>query len=419
MSFEDLHLRKVLQQNSTTKMKSFDCAPRQKAVPALRRAAAAVATVVLTVFNFYPSIVFAQPTKTLSGGVETTAIMPANWTGLWKGQVQMQALQGQTSLFKTSTADLTLDLSASKNGKTDVKQLLVSNVREDKTSLSAGANADDQDENKLKKMNGGGDDDGDPDIIFQHDGNHSTMVIKNGAHVHVHGSMLAGVEPGSSASIYVGGSPPDLSNTDGIDGGRTTVRTGGGAIDYNQGGIVFGGPTEFEGRHFRSDAAIDVAHNAATIRAGRIDIAGHTVHPGGTVVLEGDRHAGYMINDLGSAGPIDVSTLPLIANGAVAVTAATAPPAGAVQYQLLGSSQKLLKNALQAINANTIGQQTMIPLLDASGKISGYQQTSMRYTAVAPDRMLVQIGVNNYSPSYKLTKQFEISGYIDRVQTAN
>jgi hypothetical protein len=187
----------------------------------------------------------------------------------------------------------------------------------------------------------------------------------------------------------------------------THYGTNGEAINYNNGGIVFGGPTEFKDRHFRADDALAIAPGGAQINAGRIDIDGKTVRPGRAVEVEGTHEAGYLISDMGTAQPLD------------ARQAATAGNAGGpVQFQIIGDSHKLLKNELQQIAANIVGQQTMVTLYGDHGQIEGYQQTSVRYTAVGLNRMLVQIGINNFSPTYKLTKQFTLYGYLDRIPGA-
>jgi hypothetical protein len=255
---------------------------------------------------------------------------------------------------------LTMDLSENNKGAVNVAHLVVSDAQTNHSTLTAGADTGERGSSARD-----GQSSGDPDILFEHNGDVSSMVIRNGAHVVVGGNLIIGGAPGST-----------------------------GSIDYNNGGITFGGPTSFNGHYFKADNALNVAPGAATIKSERIDIDGHTVLADSAVGLSGNHSAGYLIHELGG--------------GQVAL--------GDAKLELQGLGKHLLKDELKSLSANVVEEQTTSPIVDGNGYTTGFQKTLVRYTEVAPDQILVQMSIDNYSLDSKLIKQFTIAGYLKRAE---
>jgi hypothetical protein len=239
-----------------------------------------------------------------------------------------------------------------------------------------------------------------PDIIFWHDAKQGHLLVQNGASIVIRGNGAIDSQPGSPANPYAATAP-------GVNAGARNaptsglVGTGRDGISYNNGGIVFGGQTEFRGHYFKADDQLSI-NDRTTVKTDRLDIDGTTRYPGGAPVqLRGSHESGYLINSL-RGDSLDPKSNREIESG----------PASPVE--LLGANTKVLHAEVIAVSQGVFDQKSLSALIGKNGVTNGYQQTLIRYTALSPERMFVQGTITNYRLDWSLDKEFSASGYLQR-----
>ncbi len=290
--------------------------------------------------------------------------LPGEWAGRWQGQVQLQEekLAGNASQNQLSAAavDFNLQLEAAKTGS----QVFHLGVEQ----LSSGTDSTENRQDASRQQGP------EPDIIFWHDHSHGHALFRNGASVVIQGNGARAVQ-GNGGSADQNG------------------------ISYNNGGIVFNGATTFHGHYFKADEQLTSNKNTA-IQTDRLDIDGATMYPAGTPIqVKGNHESGYLINCLRGS-----NLQP--AKGAGSENQSVSP------LELIGNKTKILEMETTVISAGVFDQNSLAALLDKTGITCGYQRNQIRYTALSPQRMLVQATITNYRTDWTLQQVFTVSGYL-------
>jgi hypothetical protein len=292
-----------------------------------------------------------------------TESLPQQWRGVWKGDVRV----GDASLMKEiPTTD---NASQYLHGK--AAQL----------SLNLGKENDDMQIPELTVSDKARGADPTPDIIFFHSGSHGHLWVLPGAHIFEH-------DADGTHSIAIGG---NVFVGDGVHFGSSF---GGGApqIQHNNGGITFGGSTTFNDRYFKADDRTQF-NDVSTITAGRVDLGAAKMYPNGqTIEVSGSSNDGYRL-----ARPQNQSS-----QGA-------ASPTNSLAHDTLKDAHPA-NSVTVMIAPGVYDQRTISPVESPDGKIVGFREMVARYTALSPDRMLVQISVANPDQ----TGTFSMSGYLLR-----
>jgi hypothetical protein len=356
----------------------------------------------------------------LQGSVSQT--LPGEWAGDWRGPVRLkqERLKGgvDSSRLDGKTNKNQLDGNADTNPPSEAPVLInlqletakmgsqVFNLRVEQLSGGTDTEQSRHSTNRNSKQQ-----EPEPDIIFWHDANQGHLLVQNGASIVIHGNGngTIGSTPGSAANPNQNAGSPSA-NTPGPkagprnDSAPAPSGTGRDGISYNNGGIVFGGQTEFRGHYFKADDQLAI-NDRTTVKTDRLDIDGTTRYPAGVPVqLRGSHESGYLINSL-RGDCLDPKSNPVIESG----------PASPVE--LLGANTKVLRSEVIAVSAGVFDQKSVSALIGKNGVTSGYQQTLIRYTALSPERMFVQGSITNYRLDWSLDKEFSASGYLERHQT--
>jgi hypothetical protein len=336
--------------------------------------------------------------------------LPGEWAGDWQGHVRLKQerlkgnidnnqlkgnidknqLTGNTDINQSpeSPVQINLQLETAKMGS----QVFNLRVEQLSAGTDTGQSGHGTSDNKQQ--------DPEPDIIFWHDANQGHLLVQNGASIVIHGNGAIDSQPGSPANPYAATRPrvnPAARNAP-TSGSAGTGRDG---ISYNNGGIVFGGQTEFRGHYFKADDQLSI-NNHTTVQTDRLDIDGTTRYPAGAPVqLRGSHESGYLINSL-RGDSLDPKSNQAIDSG----------PASPVE--LLGANTKVLRSAVSAVSQGVFDQKSLSALIGKNGVTNGYQQTLIRYTALSPERMFVQGTITNYRLDWSLDKEFSASGYLQR-----
>ncbi|MDR3613295.1 MAG: hypothetical protein P4L53_07000 [Candidatus Obscuribacterales bacterium] len=344
---------------------------------------------------------YAKTTSTaplLQGTV--TQSMPFEWKGLWAGGVQLNELGAQSNGGRTlngSTINLQLNLESAQNG-TKIFDLSVHQLA---SQVGSGSS-----EESRRQLQSSGANEPDPDIHFWHTGNESHLLIKNGASMHVGGTMVIGGASGTNSVVEITGRGSSLggfaggsSNSNTIPSTDTTKN-----LNYDGNAISTTGATSFKGHYFKSDDRISL--KGAQIQTDRIDIGNQTTMTNGSTALaSGDGRSGYFLSRL-QGDRIPSATL----------TASTAPTKTNLQgpINLIGGHEKLLSMKIVKIAPGIYDVETVTGLSDQNSPVGGSRQIISRYTALDPARMVVQMTIKNFDSNSRLTDTFTTSGYLYR-----
>jgi len=327
----------------------------------------------------------------LTGGVSAYAIAPSSaplmqgkacnslprqWQGVWHGTLGHNEpdLVGQTSTADARNPHLTgqgakvaLNLAAVKEGS-EIEELSVTDERRQQSGA-----------------------DPTPDIIFFHDGGNGHLLVLPGARIHTHTQH---------GDVYIGGNGVELIGDNVVIGSPNSSSPAAQnpmnrQINYNNGGIQINGPTTFNDRYFKADERIKVA-DGTQITAGRVDISSAKMYPHGqTIDVIGSSTSGYTVTRLPALIP-DTSD-------SSAQTIASPP------YDMLKDAHPANSTTVM-VAPGIYDQCTLSPIQAPDGSIAGYREMLARYTALGPDKMLVQISVGN--PGQSASPDFSISGYL-------
>jgi hypothetical protein len=336
--------------------------------------------------------------------------LPGEWVGDWQGPVRLkeEKLKGstannqlgghvnnsqlngnaETNQSSESAVQVNLQLETAKMGSQ------IFNLRVEQ--LSGGTNTD----QSARGTNHNKQQEPEPDIIFWHDANQGHLLIQNGAGIVIHGNTSFGLPPGSPPNPYTA-TPAGPNSGPRNEAAPAAPGAGRDGISYNNGGIVFGGQTEFHGHYFKADDQLAI-NDRTTVKTDRLDLDGTTRYPSGTPVqLRGSHESGYLINSLRGDSLAPKSDRE-VENG----------PASPVE--LLGAKTKVLRSETVGVAAGVFDQKSLAALIGKNGVTNGYQQTVIRYTALSPQRMFVQGSITNYRLDWSLDKEFSASGYLQR-----
>jgi len=305
--------------------------------------------------------------------------LPTQWQGVWKGSVRVN----EPDLVKETP------LAAQR------KPLLNGNAA--RMSLKLGNDDGDMPIPELTVTDLGGGNDPSPDIIFFHSGTNGHLWVLPGAHIFERGVAGTG-DVSIGGNVFIG---------DGVHVGRPSMGTpedqrsmnqGSSRIEYNNSGITFGGATTFNDRYFKADERLQV-NNGTTITAGRVDLDAAKMYPNNqTIEVSGGSNTGFIIGRPLRGGDPDNSS---------AAGASNLP-------------QAMLKDAHPArsttvmVAPGVFDQRTLSPVQTPEGRFIGYREMVARYSALAPDKMLVQISVSN--PGQNASHGFSMSGYLNKEQ---
>ncbi len=298
--------------------------------------------------------------------------LPSQWQGTWHGALE----RNERRLSReTPAADARLLLSG-EGAKASVKLV----------ATTGGSNIAELEVVDNRRAREG---DANPDIIFFHTGKNGHLLILPGARMHTHTQH---------GDVYVGGNGTELIG-DNVRIG-SSVNTGPGVssqpqINYNSGGIQINGPTEFHDRFFKADERIGV-NNTTQISAGRVDLGPAKMYPQGqTINVTGAADSGFTITRPGAASP-----------AASPSTTITSMP-----YDMLSNANPSQTKTVM-IAPGVYDQLSFSPIENPDGTTTGYREMLARYTALSPDKMLVQIFVGSVGPHSPA--EFTMRGYLQK-----
>jgi hypothetical protein len=309
--------------------------------------------------------------------------LPEQWKGVWNGSVQLNdtplvrqtpSLDQQNNYLTGKTAKMSFKLTAENEGP----KIPVITVTEPSR------------QNDLS-----------PDIIFFRTGDNGHLWVLPGASivergengvgdVHIGGNVFIGdgVHIGTRTSVNTVSANPTLANPS-LNNGQPPL------IDYHNSGITFGGPTSFNGRYFRADNALSI-ENGTTIRTNRVDIGSAKMSTNRTTVdVSGTPSSGYIVNRI--ANPATTGNARGTGVGNLADAAV--------------KDGRIARTYTVMVAPGVYDQRTMSPIENPNGTISGYREMVARYTALSPDKMLVQISISSPNPR---DKGLSMSGYLTK-----
>jgi hypothetical protein len=236
-----------------------------------------------------------------------------------------------------------------------------------------------------------------PDIIFFRSGENGHLWVLPGAHIVERGENGVG-DVHIGGNVYIGdgvhiGKPWSGASAD------SSINRGQPLIDYHNSGITFGGPTSFNGRYFRSDDSLRI-DRGTTITTDRVDIGAAKMYTNGqTIDVSGSSTSGYVIKRTSD------NTSPGTGHGDGG--------ANTLPQELL-RNERIANSSTVMVAPGIFDQRTLSPIQSPDGRIVGYREMVARYSALGPDKMLVQISVSN--PDKKDSQGFTMSGYLNKVK---
>jgi hypothetical protein len=314
--------------------------------------------------------------KPLLNGVVTQHV-PLDWQGKWQGSIQSSHATG--SVFNKSLEgfkqEALFDLETSKEGR-DIFNLSV-------RKLTQEAEDRNNEPKKVEEPNMGKPDDI-PNIHFFYQNGEPAVIIS-----------------GVGTEVDLGLDKFSDTNNKTLPGNGTTVFSG---------GIRSDGPACFKGRYFKADYPILLA--GAHMINERIDIGHWTLYTHGVqYTATGNGVDGYTLTPLrNGAAPIRISLAELngVNQKAPAQIPAQVPLAPA---QIFGGSLKTLSQEIFRIEPNIYDVKSTALWSDENGR-SGTQVAITRFTGLSGQRMIVQITLQTYDRSSRLSSSWDASGYL-------
>ncbi len=304
--------------------------------------------------------------------------LPEQWKGLWKGSVRVNeapliretpTIDQQNQILTGKTARMSLKLSGDNDGSKIPEISVTDNGR-------------------------GGDIS--PDIIFFRSGENGHLWVLPGAHIIEHGENGVG-DVHIGGNVYIGDGVHIGKPWSGTSADPNSINRGQPLIDYHNSGITFGGPTSFNGHYFRADDSLRI-DRGTTITTNRVDIGAAKMYTNGqTMDVSGSPTSGYIIKRT--------------SDGASPENGRGSGGANNLPNQLL-RNERIAESSTVMVAPGIYDQRTLSPLQSPNGTIVGYREMVARYSALGPDKMLVQISVSD--PDKNNTKGISMSGYLTK-----
>ncbi len=306
--------------------------------------------------------------------------LPEQWKGVWNGSVRLNdapllketPLAGPNNQYLTGkAAKMSLKVSGDNDGLRIPEISVTDNSRRGDIS---------------------------PDIIFFRSGENGHLWVLPGAHIVEHGENGVG-DVHIGGNVYIGDGVQIGKPWSGASADPNSINREQPLINYHNNGITFGGPTSFNGRYFRADDSLRI-DRGTTVTTDRVDIGAAKMYTNGhTMDVSGSPTSGYIIKRT--------------SDGASPGNGRGSGGANNLPNELLRDG-RIAESSTVMVAPGIYDQRTLSPIQSPNGTIVGYREMVARYSALGPDKMLVQISVCD--PDKNNTKGISISGYLTKAK---